>query len=94
MTYVYKRGFDINNKFIIRDDSKLWYRLDLKDIEDCKNLPVIKVYYHREDGPAWEFGDGEVFWVLDDIVVGVGKNPPNNWDELVAKSRAKRLLDL
>jgi hypothetical protein len=49
-------------------------------------------HFHKEDGPAVEWTDGVGSWFLGDEFYGYEK--PSNWDELVLKSRAKRLLDL
>jgi hypothetical protein len=80
--------------------NKFWYKNGLIHRE---NEPAIEWVdngkawcyngkYHKEDGPACKYASGVEIWFLDDINYGYKK--PDNWDELIKISRAKRLCDL
>jgi hypothetical protein len=76
-----------------------WYKNDLLHREYGPAIEYLNGYkawckngaWHREEGPARECLDGKEWW-LDDCYYGHEK--PDNWDELVLISRAKRLIDL
>jgi hypothetical protein len=83
---------EFGDKRWYKDD--LWHRQNGPAVEYAggSKIWIINGLWHREDGPAAKWVDGDEQWWLDDDFYGNEK--PDNWDELVLISCAKKLCDL
>jgi hypothetical protein len=84
---------DLFGRKFWHDENGKLHREDGPAYEGCKGTKEwwINGKYHREDGPAIEGVDGYKKWYLDGEFYGYEK--PDNWDELVNKHRAIKLLN-
>jgi hypothetical protein len=90
----------INGLEIDNEGNKFWWKNDKLHRKDGPAIEWssgtkswhINGKRHRDDGPAIECFDGEKRWWLYGEFYGNEK--PDNWNELIKISRAKRLCEL